>query len=779
MIKIIFIFKKPVKFKLRAGMFSRFSLHIYALCLGIASITIQIILMREFMAVFYGNELCIGILLSVWLFWVASGSWLGTVLIRKSCFQKITIFSFLQFLLFLTSILAVIAIKYVRVLFDIPYGEYVSFIELTLFAFLVLLGPCLLIGFQFSFLAGRAGAGHHLRGDPASRIYIFEAFGSAFAGFVVSLAAFSFLSNMEVLLLLVAMLLFFLFLVEKALWKIFIAVVLLLVLFSPLSKKIQTVLLRQYWQSFDKQMQLIDWRQSKFGELALVDWGGEKSLYVNGVKQTIVPDPVGSQELASLVMTQHPGPRDILLLGGGLGGLAGELAKYENSDIVYVELDREACELCLSHQDSVYLNLFRKSNLKMVFTDGRYFLSASQKKFDIIIVNVGRPATASNNRYFTGEFFRLAKSKLKRGGIFTVCGFPSAENYFGPELLQLNAGLYSQLRQQFNDVVVIPGDAAIYFASIENNGLTTNTQLLAERFISSGVQCDYFYSHMFWQYYFPERLNFIQETLESADVNRVNRDFAPVSYYYDFVLWNKLVRGHSGLFVQISRLDYKFTLIFPIIILICFVIFSFILHDKKTVFLFFIPGLTAYFGFASITMNVLLLLFFQIIFGYIYEWIGLALSVFMTGMALMSLIINHKLEKISNRFVLVLFLTLLILLLLFLTPLLQFVLVSRSFLLFFILLFCAGALTGGIFPLVCVSYCRIKGRHRAGTVYAADLIGGACGSIVISGFFIPLYGFTKTLLFAAVFGLVFLIYLCGFGRKFSYTAPAVHKPETG
>ncbi len=740
-------------------MFSRFSLHIYALCLGIASITIQIILMREFMAVFYGNELCVGILLSVWLFWVASGSWLGVLLLRKDIFQQIKIFPFLQSLLFITSVLAVIAIKYVRLLFDIPYGEYVSFIELTLFAILVLLGPCLLIGFQFPILAGTAGAGYPGRGGPAARIYIFEAFGSAIAGLVVSLAAFSFMTNLQVLILLAALLLFFLFLVEKAKWQILGGAILLLVLFTPLPQKIQTALLRQYWQSFDRQMLLLDWRQSKFGELALVDWGGEKSLYVNGVKQTIVPDPVGSQELASLIMTQHPGPRDILLLGGGLGGLAGELAKYKNSNTVYIELDREAFDLCLSYQDSVYQDLFRKSNLKTVFTDGRYFLSSSQKKFDMIIVNVGRPATASNNRYFTGEFFMLVKSKLNPGGIFTVCGFPSAENYFGPELLQLNAGLYSQLKRQFKDIVVLPGDAAVYFASIENNGLTTDTKLLADRFIKSGVQNDYFYPQMFWQYYLPERLDFIKKTLDNADVTRINRDFAPVSYYYDFVLWNKLVRGHSGLFVQISRLDYKFTLIFPLLVLICFAILSIIFRDQKTA-LFFIPGLTAYFGFAGITMNVLLLLSFQIIFGYIYEWIGLAISVFMTGMALMSLIINHKLEKISNRNVLILFLMPLILMLLFLTPLLQFVLDTRSFLLFFILLFCAGALTGGIFPLVCDSYCRIKGGSGAGTVYAADLIGGACGSIVISGFFIPLYGFTKTLLFAAVFGMVFLIYFC-------------------
>jgi len=718
-------------------MFIKYSLNIYAFCMGIAAITVQIILMREFMAVFYGNELCIGILLSVWLFWVAVGSRLGNIFIRIHVFKKLKTFSLLMLLLIIVSVLAVIAIKYVRI--------------------------------QFSFLTGITSSVNSLRGDPASRVYIFEAFGSACAGFLVSLVALRFLSNMDVLLFLAFFLFMVIFIVNKKIWTIFISIFMVLILFSPQSETFQTGLLQKYWHSFDKQMQLIDWRQSKFGELTLVDWGGEKSLYINGLKQTIVPDPIGSQELASLILNQHSEPHDILLLGGGLGGLAAELARYKNSNIVYIELDKEAYDITFSHLDSLQQFFFRKPNLKIKFTDGRYFLSTSKESYDMIIVNVGKPATASNNRYFTQEFFKLAKNKLKPGGIFTICGFPSAENYFGPELLQLNAGLYSQLQHEFNDIVVIPGDAAIYFASLNSPDLTTNPDILTQRFIEKGIQCDYFYPQMFWQYYLPGRLNFIKESLVNTRVKRNNRDFAPVSYYYDFVLWNKLVRGHSGLFTQISLINFEYTLFFLIFILILLVIISLFIRKKKSFHLTCILGLTAYFGFASITLNVLLLLSFQIIFGYIYEWIGLALSVYMAGMAFTSMVVNNNLEKISNKYMLVVFLFLLTMLLLFLTPILHYIQTIRSYFLFFILLFLAGALTGGTFPFVSELYYRIGGRYRAGSVYAADLIGGACGSLIVSGLFIPLYGFTKTLLLTAVVGIIFFFYLLVFTRNIRHT----------
>ena len=49
---------------------------IFALAMiGFTATAGQIIVVREFIVVFYGNELCLGLILANWLLWGAVGSW--------------------------------------------------------------------------------------------------------------------------------------------------------------------------------------------------------------------------------------------------------------------------------------------------------------------------------------------------------------------------------------------------------------------------------------------------------------------------------------------------------------------------------------------------------------------------------------------------------------------------------------------------------------------------------------------------------------------------------
>ena len=47
--------------------------------IGFSAVLGQIVLMRELMAVFNGNEISLGILLATWLFWTAIGSFLSSI----------------------------------------------------------------------------------------------------------------------------------------------------------------------------------------------------------------------------------------------------------------------------------------------------------------------------------------------------------------------------------------------------------------------------------------------------------------------------------------------------------------------------------------------------------------------------------------------------------------------------------------------------------------------------------------------------------------------------
>ena len=432
-----------------------------AFLLGVSALTAQIVLMREMYAVFYGNELCFGILLTLWLLWVAAGSYLGTKLVRLRFFTNPGLFSYLQFLFFLITIAVTAAIKGVRFFLNVPFGEFVSFAGLAGFSFIMLALPCLLTGFQFSFLTAidsDTGTRHDLN---TSRIYVFEAAGSAAAGLVSSLLLFRFFSNIQVVLLVFSVIFLLLFITDKKPMTAVAAGLCVILLISPAAKKFQYGLVRQYWATFGNEMQVADWRQTRYGELSVVDWEGAKFLYINGVKQCQLPDPITSEEQSSLILCQHPAPGRILLIGGGLGGLATELARYRPARVEYVEQNPQAFELAMAFSDSANAAAFSGPRLSLHFGDGRRYLELAEQRYDIIVVNVGQPATGESNRYFTREFFQLAHDRLQANGIFVINAFPSAENYMGPELLQLNAGLYQALSREFPDVLVIPGDAAM------------------------------------------------------------------------------------------------------------------------------------------------------------------------------------------------------------------------------------------------------------------------------------------------------------------------------
>lgn len=735
------------------------NVQLYAFLLGTLAITIQIVLLREFMAVFYGNELCVGLILASWMLWIAAGSWAGNFLQRIELTAEK--FLALQLLTFIFAIASVLATKLVRIFLHVPYGEFISFSDLILFAVIILAIPCFLLGLQFSLLARSVVSQNRFSGNPSAFVYIFESLGSVIASLAISLLLLRWFTNFQCLLIFAVLATVFISIFANIRWGYFIALLLAVFLSSPLPVKIESSFMQIYWHSVDKNMHPLAWENSRYGELVVLDWGGENIFYANSLKQTVLPDKIGSQTLASLVMNEHPDPKSVLLIEGGLGGLAGELARYPGSQVDYLELDKKAFLLTRSFLDT----LTSRKNLKNIFADGRYDLHTNKnKKYDLIVINVGRPISAASNRYYTREFFQLAAQKLHENGILAILNFPSSENYLGSELLSLNASLFKTLKTQFADVFVIPADHAIFLACKNKGVLTRDAALPAQRYQKRGIQCQYFYPQVFTQYFQPERLAFIKNTLEKASFHRINRDFAPISYYFDFVLWNKIVHGENPLFLKIAHLKFKTIFSILSLFLILAVLLLKIKRRTNATRARVTIWVTIFIGFAGITFNFLLILAFQTIFGYVYEWIGLAMAAFMFGLALASYLINKNLDRMKALSGLKIILTLVLLTAMGFLPLLKSLIGNHNYLLYFALVIWSGSLIGGAFPLLCKLYQNyVKGRHP-GSIYAADLVGGSIGSLLVSGFFVPLFGFAQTCALIALvsfFGLV-----TTFGEKY-------------
>ncbi|MBN2001388.1 hypothetical protein JW935_27840 [candidate division KSB1 bacterium] len=718
---------------------------ISAVVLGIVSMTAQIILIREFMAVFYGNELSIGFLLFSWLFWVAAGSSTGNFLLKRARFS---VFRHLIVVNLLVILSTMASVKFVRQLLSIPYGEFVAFFQLMLFSFTLLALPCFLVGILYAFLSRHCAQAKDCHGDPSAVVYTFESLGSTAAGVLTSLFLLKWFDHSVIIMLLLAGSFIVFAVLNKK--RLFFTAAFCCLLLATLAPKIESMLWKQYWRSVGTGFELLHTSQTRYGRLSVINWAGEKYLYINGQKSTSLPDPISAQTTAALVMTIHPSPASILLVGGGLSGLAPEMARYPDATVHYLHTDREAFLTAFSFLGQDQKKNWDKPNLFRIFGDGRTFLQHTNKKFDLIVINTGRPATATANRYYTAEFFHLAQSKLAGNGILALCHVPSAENFLSREMLAFNASVYSTLKSVFPSVLAVPGDDAFFFAAQSPDMLSSNPQDFYLRFAGRKIECEFFHPAMFSTLLDSSRIEFLRSKLESYSTVRINRDFKPVCYFFDFLLWNKLVRGTGNIVWQLNRLKSRFLLTAVCTILLLWIGSSLLYRRKPlshTIALFTTIMLV---GFAGMTLNVILILAFQTIFGYVYEWIGVALGLFMAGMTAGSWFINRNLSLLPHRKILIWILLLLQTTALVLVPVFDLLYRFPSTILFLLLVIWCGSLIGAAFPPACALYFSHRKIRKPGSIYAADVLGGAAGAFLCGGLMVPLLGFIITLAVVAL-----------------------------
>ena len=59
---------------------------IIILCLGVFAISVQTLLFRDFLFIYQGTELAIGIFFLAWFLWVAAGAFIGRIAGKVSSF---------------------------------------------------------------------------------------------------------------------------------------------------------------------------------------------------------------------------------------------------------------------------------------------------------------------------------------------------------------------------------------------------------------------------------------------------------------------------------------------------------------------------------------------------------------------------------------------------------------------------------------------------------------------------------------------------------------------
>ena len=111
----------------------------------------QILLLRELITVFYGNETAYAIVLASWLFWVAVGSFLASRFLGKFTKPENTLGFFFSGVAFILP-LSIVLIRVVKNLVGLAPGVIVGNIPMGIISFILLAPLTLLLGGTFTLL---------------------------------------------------------------------------------------------------------------------------------------------------------------------------------------------------------------------------------------------------------------------------------------------------------------------------------------------------------------------------------------------------------------------------------------------------------------------------------------------------------------------------------------------------------------------------------------------------------------------------------------------------
>jgi spermidine synthase len=218
-------------------------------------------------------------------------------------------------------------------------------------------------------------------------------------------------------------------------------------------------------------------------------------MTLDGVVQTTEGDEFIYHEMLTHVpILAHGAMREVLIIGGGDGGMLEEALKHASIErVTMVEIDRGVVDLSRKYLGTICGAAFDDPRTDLVIADGVDYVARTERRFDLIVVDSTDPVGPAEV-LFSDRFYRRCKACLTPGGVLvTQNGVPFMQ---GAEL----AGTLRLLRPLFADttcyLAAVPtyvgGFMALGWASDDAALRTVPEDVLAERYAAAGIETRYY-----------------------------------------------------------------------------------------------------------------------------------------------------------------------------------------------------------------------------------------------------------------------------------------------
>jgi spermidine synthase len=731
---------------------------------GLSGIVAEVVLLRELLVVFNGNELTIGIILANWLMMEAVGAIAGGRL-GKGRGMDTALYVVLQLAFAVCLPVAVFGVRSLRSTLGLA-GESLG-LGPVFFSSLFLAMP---LGIAHGALFAAAvriyahtvaseGRGTHGSDSAAiGKVYVLETLGTVAGGVLLSFLLLSMLDSLTIAVLVSLVICLACValvhhlrgaVVERAVSTAMALLFVMLILSGGLAW-LRRISMDLRWPDLDVVLHL----DSIYGNIAVAGTGEQYTFFENGSPIVTTPNPDIEliEEFAHMALLSHPDPRRALVISGGVGGLLTEVLKHPVEAVHYCELDPtiiEAVRLCPTPLTEAEL---ASERVKILNTDGRLAVRRAGQPYDVILLGLSLPTDLQGGRLFTTGFFRMAAEKLTPRGVLAL-HLPGSLTYLEENLAKANLSVLRALKQVFPAVRVFPGYTNLYLASGDPELLDLDAAEMAQRMELRKLSVRYLIPAQIRYRMEPRWSDQFFSALERVEA-RPATDFHPVTVFYGLSHWNALYSpGLRHLVSWLAQLKWWSLAAAAVVALGCFLVMRALwpaLSAQTS-----LVAAVLWTGFGAMILQLVLIMSYQVVYGYVYHQVALLITAFMLGTALGSALIVKLLRSIRDRLRWLLALEASIAAFAILVPAAILLLKPAADagsaygvlqLAYLMLSASSGFLIGVEFPLCNAVYLSRSADvgATAGLLYGSDLLGGWLGGILGAVLLVPVLGLWGT-----------------------------------
>jgi spermidine synthase len=166
--------------------------------------------------------------------------------------------------------------------------------------------------------------------------------------------------------------------------------------------------------------------KSPYQDIAIYENGAlGRVLVLDGVVQITETDEFVYQEMmAHVPLFSHNNPENVLIIGGGDGGILREVLRHNTvKKVVMAEIDQMVIDACVKHMPSVNNSgdVYKDHRAELIVGDAADYAQNTEMKFDVVIVDSTDPA-GPGEKLFSHDFYKNLASIMNEGAFVSTQG---------------------------------------------------------------------------------------------------------------------------------------------------------------------------------------------------------------------------------------------------------------------------------------------------------------------------------------------------------------------